>query len=46
MDGVQELPVPTLVIGLTNRCSLMDDASLRSGQFEAQIEVPPLRTTE
>ena len=24
MDGVQESPVPTLVIGLTNRHSLMD----------------------
>lgn len=46
MDGVQELPVPTLVIGLTNRRSLMDDALLRAGRFEVQIEVPPPRTTE
>ena len=43
---VQELPAPTLVIGLTNRRSLMDDVLLRAGRFEVQIEVPPPRTTE
>jgi ATP-dependent 26S proteasome regulatory subunit len=41
MDGVAPLVVPTLVIGLTNKRSLIDSALLRSGRFEVQIEVPP-----
>ncbi len=41
MDGVDELAVPTLVIGLTNRRSLIEPALLRPGRFEVQIEVPP-----
>ena len=46
MDGVAPLVVPTLVIGLTNKRSLIDAALLRSGRFEVQIEVPPPRTVE
>lgn len=46
MDGVEALSVPTLVIGLTNKRSLVDDALLRPGRFEVQIEVPPPRTKE
>jgi ATP-dependent 26S proteasome regulatory subunit len=46
MDGVDPLPVPTLVIGLTNKRSLIEPALLRPGRFEVQIEVPPPRTTE
>ncbi len=46
MDGVDPLVVPTLVIGLTNRRSLIEPALLRPGRFEVQIEVPPPRTTE
>jgi len=38
--------VPTLVIGLTNKRSLIDAALLRPGRFEVQIEVPPPRTVE
>lgn len=38
--------VPTLVIGLTNRRSLIEPALLRPGRFEVQIEVPPPRTAE
>jgi len=38
MDGVEALSVPTLVIGLTNKRSLVDDALLRPGRFEVQIE--------
>jgi len=41
MDGVNPLAVPTLVIGLTNKRSLIEPALLRSGRFEVQIEVPP-----
>ena len=44
MDGVDELVVPTLVIGLTNKRSLIEPALLRPGRFEVQIEVPPPRT--
>jgi len=46
MDGVQPLVVPTLVIGLTNKRSLIEPALLRPGRFEVQIEIPPPRTTE
>ena len=46
MDGVDPLCVPTLVIGLTNKRSLIEPALLRSGRFEVQIEVPPPRTVE
>lgn len=46
MDGVEPLAVPTLVIGLTNKRSLIDAALLRPGRFEVQIEVPPPRTAE
>jgi len=46
MDGVQPLAVPTLVIGLTNKRSLIEPALLRPGRFEVQIEIPPPRTTE
>lgn len=46
MDGVSPLAVPTLVIGLTNKRSLIDTALLRPGRFEVQIEVPPPRTVE
>lgn len=44
MDGVQPLPVPTLVIGLTNKRSLIEPALLRPGRFEVQVEVPPPRS--
>jgi vesicle-fusing ATPase len=46
MDGVDPLIVPTLVIGLTNKRSLIEPALLRPGRFEVQIEVPPPRTVE
>lgn len=46
MDGVDGLSVPTLVIGLTNKRSLIDPALLRPGRFEVQIEVPPPKTFE
>jgi vesicle-fusing ATPase len=46
MDGVDALPVPTLVIGMTNKRSLIEPALLRPGRFEVQIEVPPPRTME
>mmetsp|Transcript_30827 Transcript_30827/g.47008 ORF Transcript_30827/g.47008 Transcript_30827/m.47008 type:complete len:410 (-) Transcript_30827:38-1267(-) len=46
MDGVDPLPVPTLVIGMTNKRSLIDSALLRPGRFEVQIEVPPPQTEE
>ena len=44
MDGVDPLVVPTLVIGLTNKRSLIEPALLRPGRFEVQVEVPPPRT--
>lgn len=44
MDGVDELVLPTLVIGLTNKRSLIEPALLRPGRFEVQIEVPPPKT--
>jgi SpoVK/Ycf46/Vps4 family AAA+-type ATPase len=44
MDGVDALVVPTLVIGLTNKRSLIDTALLRPGRFEVQVEVPPPKT--
>jgi vesicle-fusing ATPase len=46
MDGLDPLIVPTLVIGLTNKRSLVEPALLRPGRFEVQIEVPPPRTAE
>ena len=46
MDGVQPLCVPTLVIGLTNKRSLIEPALLRPGRFEVQIEIPPPKTIE
>lgn len=46
MDGVDPLVVPTLVIGLTNKRSLIEPALLRAGRFEVQIEVPPPKTVE
>jgi SpoVK/Ycf46/Vps4 family AAA+-type ATPase len=44
MDGVDELVVPTLVVGMTNKRSLIEPALLRPGRFEVQIEVPPPKT--
>jgi len=44
MDGVDPLIVPTLVIGLTNKRSLIEPALLRPGRFEVQIEVPKPKT--
>ena len=46
MDGVDGLGVPTLLIGLTNKPSLIDPALMRPGRFEVQIEVPKPRTVE
>uniref|UniRef100_A0A7S2YHQ5 Vesicle-fusing ATPase n=1 Tax=Entomoneis paludosa TaxID=265537 RepID=A0A7S2YHQ5_9STRA len=46
MDGVEPLSVPTMVIGLTNKRSLIDPALLRAGRFEVQVEVPPPKTVE
>ena len=43
---VDPLPVPTLVIGLTNKRSLIDSALLRPGRFEVQVEVPKPRTNK
>ena len=40
MDGIDPLAVPTLVIGLTNKRTLIEPALLRPGRFEVQIEVP------
>jgi SpoVK/Ycf46/Vps4 family AAA+-type ATPase len=44
MDGVSELGVPTLLIGLTNKPSLIDPALMRPGRFEVQINVPKPKT--
>jgi SpoVK/Ycf46/Vps4 family AAA+-type ATPase len=44
LDGVDPLVVPTLVIGLTNRRTLIEPALLRPGRFEVQIEVPKPKT--
>jgi ATP-dependent 26S proteasome regulatory subunit len=44
MDGVDNLGIPTLLIGLTNKPSLIDPALMRPGRFEVQIEVPKPRT--
>lgn len=46
MDGIDPLPVPTLVIALTNQLHLIDPALLRAGRFEVQIEIPPPRSVE
>jgi len=46
MDGVSDLGVPTLLIGLTNKPSLIDPALMRPGRFEVQIEVPKPKTVE
>jgi len=46
MDGVDPLIVPTLVIGLTNKRSLVEPALLRPGRFEVQIEVPPPKSVK
>jgi SpoVK/Ycf46/Vps4 family AAA+-type ATPase len=44
MDGVDDLGVPTLLIGLTNKPSLIDPALMRPGRFEVQINVPKPKT--
>jgi SpoVK/Ycf46/Vps4 family AAA+-type ATPase len=44
MDGVGDLGVPTLLIGLTNKPSLIDPALMRPGRFEVQINVPKPKT--
>jgi len=46
MDGVSDLGVPTLLIGLTNKPSLIDPALMRPGRFEVQINVPKPKTVE
>jgi len=38
LDGVRELE-NTLVIGMSNRRELLDDALLRSGRLEVQVEI-------
>lgn len=43
MDGVDPLPVPTLVIGMTNKRSLIDPALLRPGRFEVSLPALPVR---
>jgi vesicle-fusing ATPase len=44
MDGFDPPVVPTLVIALTNKRSLIEPALLRPGRFEVQVEVPPPST--
>jgi len=39
LDGVNSLP-NVLLIGMTNRPELLDDALLRPGRLEVQIEIP------
>lgn len=39
MDGIEEIK-NVLVIGLTNRIDLIDDALLRPGRFEVKIYIP------
>ncbi len=39
MDGVEELH-NVLVIGMTNRLDMIDDALLRPGRFEVKLEIP------
>jgi vesicle-fusing ATPase len=39
LDGVNAIP-NVLVIGMTNRRELLDDALLRPGRLEVQIEIP------
>lgn len=39
LDGVQAIP-NVLMIGMTNRKELLDDALLRPGRLEVQIEIP------
>ena len=46
MDGANPLGVPTLLIGLTNKPSLIDPALMRPGRFEVQINVPKPKTVE
>jgi len=46
MDGVNELCVPTLVISLTSKRSLIEPALLRLGRFEVQIKVPRSKSVE
>lgn len=44
--GVDPLNVPTLLIGLTNKPSLIDPALMRPGRFEVKVEVPKPKTVE
>ncbi len=46
MDGVDKHKVPTLLIALTNKLSLIDSALLRPGRFEVQIEVSPPKSLQ
>ena len=39
LDGVNVIP-NVLLIGMTNRRELLDDALLRPGRLEVQIEIP------
>lgn len=39
MDGVEQLN-NILIIGMTNRKDLLDDALLRAGRFEVHVPVP------
>ena len=41
MDGLADLPVPTFVLALTNRRSLVDPAVLRPGRLEVHCEIAP-----